>query len=89
MDAWNTLGGRAACRWPAIELITSHRHITNPQDGADVSGLVTDATAADKYGVLSRSSCLIIATDLSAPYSFSWDSARTGEGLNATLSLVA
>ena len=66
---------------------------SNPQDGADVSGLVAvNATAADNVGV-SKVELFddqgLVGTDLSAPYSFSWDSARAGEGQNATLTLVA
>ena len=66
---------------------------SNPQDGAEVSGLVAvNATAADNVGV-SKLELFddqgLVGTDLSAPYSFSWDSARAGEGQNATLTLVA
>ena len=66
---------------------------SNLQDGAGVSGLVAvNATAADNVGV-SKVELLddqgLVGTDLSAPYSFSWDSARAGEGVNATLTLVA
>ena len=66
---------------------------TNPQDGSDVSGLVSiNATATDNVGV-SKVELFddqgLVGTDLSAPYSFSWDSTRNGEGLNATLTLVA
>ncbi len=78
---------------PSIDNEPPTVEFTNPQDGADVSGLVTvNATAADNVGV-SKVELFddqgLVGTDLSAPYSFSWDSARTGEGLNATLSLVA
>ena len=65
----------------------------NPQDGAAVSGLVViNATVSDNDGI-SKVELFddqgLVGTDFSAPYSFSWDSARTGEDLDAALSLVA
>jgi thermitase len=65
----------------------------NLQDGAAVSGLVViNATVSDNVGI-SKVELFddqgLVGTDFTAPYSFSWDSARTGEGLDAALSLVA
>ena len=94
MDAWmpwrpcSSAGGQ-----PSIDNEPPTVAFTNPQDGADVSGLaMVNATAADNVGV-SKVELFddqgLVGTDLSAPYNFSWDSARSGEGLNTTLSLVA
>jgi len=65
----------------------------NLQDGAGVSGFVAiNAAASDNIGI-SKVELFdnqgLVGTDFSAPYNFSWDSARAAEGLDAVLSLVA
>jgi thermitase len=66
--------------------------ISNPLANATVTGLVNaTATASDNIGVTKvelRVNGAIVATDTSAPYSFSWDSTKVANG-TATLTVVA
>lgn len=58
--------------------------VTSPSAGATVSGLVTvAATATDNVGVTSVKFLLdgaVVATDPTAPFSWTWDTSTTGPG---------
>lgn len=66
--------------------------ITSPSTGASVKGLVTvGVSAADDIGVAKvqlEANGTLIATDITAPYSFSWDSSSVTDGA-ATLRVYA
>jgi thermitase len=66
--------------------------ITSPAAGATVSGLVAvDLSATDNVGVVRadlKVNGTVVATDTSAPFGFSWDSAGIANGM-ATLTVLA
>jgi subtilisin family serine protease len=66
--------------------------VTAPLAGGTVSGLVAvDVAASDNVGVVRadlKVNGTVVATDTSAPFGFSWDSAGVANG-TATLSIVA
>jgi thermitase len=66
--------------------------ITNPLANATVKGVVNAAvTASDNVGVTKvelRANGALVATDIAAPYSFSWDSTKVANGM-ATLTAVS
>lgn len=83
---------RLALATPAVDSIAPSVALTNPLANATVSGLVAvDATASDNVGV-TRVDLLVngkvVASDLSGPFGFSWDSRTAANGM-ATLSTVA
>jgi thermitase len=66
--------------------------ITNPLANATVKGVVNAAvTASDNVGVTKvelRANGALVATDIAAPYSFSWDSTKVANGM-ATLTALS
>lgn len=87
-----TAAVQAARDGAAVDSSAPSTAITSPSGGSTVKGLVTvDVSASDNVGV-SRVDLLVngtrIASDLTAPYGFSWDSTAVADG-NATLSAQA
>lgn len=83
---------RLALATPAVDTVAPSVALSNPLANATVSGLVAvDATASDNVGV-SRVDLLVngnvVASDLSGPFGFSWDSRTVANGM-ATLTTVA
>lgn len=79
-----------ALQTPALDVLAPAIAIASPAGGVTVSGIVpVDISASDNVGVARvdfHVNGKLIASDTSAPYSFSWDSTLTANG---TASLAA
>lgn len=83
---------QAALNTPAADTQAPNVSIANPVANSTVSGLVAvDVNASDNVGVAKvelKVNGAIVATDLTGPFGFSWDSSQVPNGM-ASLSLVA